>query len=89
MELQLIDAKVGNNKIQLTMNCDGREIKYEALIDGGSAGPTCSVDGKPGLPGTKERELLDEAWSMIMKFNDDTLALFSEDEMGLPGEEDV
>jgi hypothetical protein len=45
MELQLIDAKVGNNTIMLTMNCEGKEIKYEALIDGGSTGPTCSVDG--------------------------------------------
>ena len=88
MELQLISADVGNNTITLTMNCEGREIKYKALIDGGSAGPICSVDGKLCHPGTKERELLDEVWDMIMKFNDDTLAFFSEEEMGLPGEEE-
>jgi hypothetical protein len=28
--------------------------------------------------------LLDEVWQMIMKFNDDTLAFFSDEEMGLP-----
>ena len=76
-KLILKTAKIGSNAIQLELRHGKQVIKYEALIDGGSTGPTCTVDDKPCHPGTAERVLIDGIWDQIMKYNDDLLFAYA------------